>query len=132
MSKYRSILFKGKRDQIWSVDVKSQKSTPASTNFMSSAPIYSLRVPEVFQTMETSQKGLSAVEAESRRSLYGENVLSEQPHPPEWQKFIRQVRHPFNLLMVLAALISLWQRDWTLASDHPVIEHHQQCILLLA
>jgi magnesium-transporting ATPase (P-type) len=81
---------------------------------MSSTPIYSLRVPEVFQTMETSQKGLSMVEAESRRSLYGDNVLSEQPHPPEWQKFIRQVRHPFILLLLLAAIISLWQKDWTL------------------
>ncbi len=82
---------------------------------MSSVPIYSLRVPEVFQNMETLQTGLSAVEAESRRSLYGENVLSEQPTTPEWQKFLRQVRHPFNLLMFLAAIISLWQKDWTLA-----------------
>jgi len=81
---------------------------------MSSTPIYSLRVPEVFQTMETSQKGLSMVEAESRRSLYGDNVLSEHPHPPEWQKFIRQVRHPFILLLLLAAIISFWQKDWTL------------------
>ncbi|MGD0749983.1 MAG: cation-transporting P-type ATPase [Anaerolineales bacterium] len=82
---------------------------------MSSAPIYSLRVPEVFQSLETSSKGLSKYEAESRKSLFGDNVLSEQPRPPEWQKFIRQVRHPFNLLMLLAAIISLWQRDWTLA-----------------
>jgi len=82
---------------------------------MSSAPIYTLRVPEVFQSLETSVKGLSTIEAESRKSLYGDNVLSEQPHPPEWQKFIQQVRHPFILLMVLAAIISLWQRDWTLA-----------------
>jgi magnesium-transporting ATPase (P-type) len=74
-----------------------------------------MRVSEVFQTMETSQKGLSTVEAESRRSLYGDNVLLEQPHPPEWQKFIHQIRHPFILLMILAAIISLWQRDWTLA-----------------
>ncbi len=82
---------------------------------MSSAPIYTLRVPEVFQAMETSQSGLSTLEAESRRSLYGDNVLSEQPQTPEWQKFLHQVRHPFNLLMVLAAIISLWQRDLTLA-----------------
>jgi P-type Ca2+ transporter type 2C len=82
---------------------------------MSSAPIYSLRVPEVFQSMETSQKGLTTVEAESRQSLYGENVLSEQPRPAEWQIFLRQVRHPFTLLMLLAAILSLWQRDWTLA-----------------
>jgi P-type Ca2+ transporter type 2C len=82
---------------------------------MTSAPIYSLRAPEVFQSMETSLSGLSQNEAESRQSLYGENVLSDPPHPPEWQKFISQIRHPFTLLMFLAAAISLWQRDWTLA-----------------
>jgi Ca2+-transporting ATPase len=82
---------------------------------MSSAPIFSLRVSEVFQSMETSQEGLSEIEARSRLSLYGENVLSDPPHPPEWQKFVRQARHPFILLMFLAAVISLWQRDWTLA-----------------
>jgi magnesium-transporting ATPase (P-type) len=82
---------------------------------MSSAPIFSLRISEVFQNMETSQEGLSTSEAESRLSLYGENVLSEPPHPPEWQKFLRQVRHPFIVLMFLAAVISLWQGDWTLA-----------------
>jgi len=82
---------------------------------MSSTPIYSLRVPEVFQALETSHSGLTPAEAESRRSLYGENVLSDQPHPPVWQKLLHQVRHPFILLMSLTILISLWQRDWTLA-----------------
>jgi P-type Ca2+ transporter type 2C len=82
---------------------------------MSSAPIYSLRVPEVFQALETSHNGLPTDEAESRRLLYGENVLSEQPHTPGWQKVIHQFRHPFVLLMLLTILISLWQHDWTLA-----------------
>jgi Ca2+-transporting ATPase len=82
---------------------------------MSSAPIFTLRVPDVFQVMETSPKGLSTEEAQSRQSLYGENVLSEERQPPGWQKFLRQTRHPFILLMLLAAVISLWQRDWTLA-----------------
>ncbi len=82
---------------------------------MSSAPIHSLRIPEVFQFLETSQNGLSTTEAESRRSLYGDNVLSEQPRQPKWQRFIHQIRHPFIILMFLAVLISFWQRDWTLA-----------------
>jgi Ca2+-transporting ATPase len=82
---------------------------------MSSAPIFTLRVPEVFQSLETCQEGLSQVEAESRQSLYGENTLSDPQRPPEWQKFLRQSRHPFILLMFLAAIISLWQGDWTLA-----------------
>lgn len=82
---------------------------------MSSAPIHSLRLPEVFQFLETSLNGLSSAECASRQSLYGENVLSEQPTQPRWQKFLHQVRHPFILLMLLAVLISFWQRDWTLA-----------------
>jgi magnesium-transporting ATPase (P-type) len=82
---------------------------------MSSAPIHSLRVLEVYQSLETSPSGLNPTEAESRLSLYGENVLSEQPAQPKWQKFIRQVRHPFIYLMLVALVISLWQKDWTLA-----------------
>jgi len=82
---------------------------------MSSAPIHSLRVPDVFQSLETSVNGLPTAEAESRQSLYGDNVLSEQPTQPEWQKYIHQIRHPFIILMLLAVLISFWQKDWTLA-----------------
>src|SRR5664280_911059 len=81
---------------------------------MKSLPIYSLRVQEVFQNLETSQNGLSPIDAQSRLSLYGENVLSEQQSQPKWQKFLIQVRHPFIVLMLLAVLISLWQRDLTL------------------
>ncbi|HEY5268707.1 MAG TPA: cation-transporting P-type ATPase, partial [Anaerolineales bacterium] len=47
-------------------------------------------------------------------SLYGNNVLSEQPRQPKWQKFVHQIRHPFIVLMFLAVLISFWQGDWTL------------------
>jgi Ca2+-transporting ATPase len=82
---------------------------------MSSAPIYTLRVPEVFQALETSQNGLASAEAESRRSLYGDNILTEKPRAPLWQKIDHQIRHPFILLMLLMVFLSLWQRDWTLA-----------------
>lgn len=81
---------------------------------MSSAPIHTLRVPEVFQSLETSPSGLSTTEAESRRSLYGDNVLSEKPRQPRLQKFLLQIRHPFIIMMFLAVLISFWQMDWTL------------------
>jgi Ca2+-transporting ATPase len=82
---------------------------------MTSAPVHSLRVQEVFQSLETSPDGLNTSEAESRQSLYGHNVLSEQPTQPKWQKFFLQIRHPFIILMMLAVVISFWQRDWTLA-----------------
>ena len=98
---------------MWEANVSF--SSPVSYYPMKSAPIFTLRVSEVFQSMETSLDGLSEDEAESRLSLYGENVLSEPPHPPGWRRLLQQVRHPFILLMFLATVISLWQKDWTLA-----------------
>jgi len=82
---------------------------------MSSTPIYSLRVNEVFQSLETSLKGLSATEAGSRRALYGENILSEQAHPQIWRKYAAQATHPFVLVMIIAGAITIWQREFALA-----------------
>jgi magnesium-transporting ATPase (P-type) len=82
---------------------------------MSSTPIYTLRVNEVFQSLETSLQGLSAAEAESRRALYGANILSEQAKPPMWRKYAAQASHPFVLMMIVAGLITLWQREFALS-----------------
>jgi Ca2+-transporting ATPase len=83
---------------------------------MSSAPIYSLRVPEVLAAMETSFGGLSGVEVEARLRLYGKNVLSAPSRTDLTKKLLQQARHPFILLSLLAILISLWQQDGTLAA----------------
>jgi len=82
---------------------------------MSSTPIYSLRVSEVFQSLETSLQGLSAAEAESRRALYSANLLSEQARPPMWRKYATQITHPFVLVMMAAGLITLWQDEFALS-----------------
>ena len=72
---------------------------------MSSVPIHSLRASEVFGFLETSSSGLAAAEVVARQSLYGENVLTEQARPPAWRRYLRQVRHPFVLLMLAGAVI---------------------------
>ena len=82
---------------------------------MSSTPIYSLRVNEVFQSLETSLQGLSTAEAESRRALYGANILSEQARPPIWHKYAAQATHPFVLVMIIAGIITLWQGELALS-----------------
>jgi Ca2+-transporting ATPase len=82
---------------------------------MSTSPIYSLRVSEVLQSLETSLRGLTSDEAASRRSLYGANLIAEQPRPGIWRKYVAQVRHPFVLLMVIAGLITLSQREFELS-----------------
>ena len=49
---------------------------------MTTTPIYSLRVPEVYEALETSAGGLATAEAETRISLYGQNLLSQQKKTP--------------------------------------------------
>ncbi|HUH97870.1 MAG TPA: cation-transporting P-type ATPase [Anaerolineales bacterium] len=82
---------------------------------MSSTPIYSLRVNEVFQSLETSLQGLATAEAESRRALYRENLLSEQARPPIWRKYAAQATHPFVLMMIVVGLITLWEGEIALS-----------------
>ena len=75
---------------------------------MSSTPIYSLRVPDVYLALETTPEGLSAVEAEARRSLYGFNLLSEQIKVSPLEKLAGQFTHPMALLLLgVGILVSL-------------------------
>src|SRR5688572_3874046 len=78
---------------------------------MSSEPIHSLSAPDVFKTLETSPEGLSSVEAESRRSLYGENRLSEQHKEPVAEKFYKQFLHPAAWVLMIASLLAFLRGD---------------------
>ncbi len=78
---------------------------------MSSEPIYSLRVPDVFKALETSPEGLLSAEAESRRSLYGDNRLSEQPKEPIAEKFYKQFLNPAALVLIIASLLAFLRGD---------------------
>lgn len=81
---------------------------------MSSTPIYSLRVPDVYKALETSPEGLPAVEAEARRSLYGFNLLSEQIRISPWEKLGEQFAHPNALLLLGAGILVLIRGDLVL------------------
>lgn len=81
---------------------------------MGAQPIHHLRVPDVYNALETSPDGLSTSEAESRYSLYGENVLREQRREPLWLKLATHFIHPLFILLILAGFLSLFS-DWILA-----------------
>ncbi|MBI5953893.1 MAG: cation-transporting P-type ATPase [Chloroflexi bacterium] len=82
---------------------------------MPSSPIHSLRVNEVFESLETSASGLAAVEAESRLSLYGPNILSQQKKESVWEKLLQEVTHLPVLVLLVLGLAALLQRDVILA-----------------
>ena len=81
---------------------------------MASEPIYSLTVSEAFRALETSPNGLNSSEVEARRSLYGNNQLSEPPREPAWRKFLGFAAHPMALLLWAAGAIALWLGEPTL------------------
>ena len=80
-----------------------------------SKPIFSLRVPEVFEALETSASGLSNVEAEARLSLYGYNLLSKQKKEAIWEKLLSEFIHPPALVLLVVGVAALSQRDLVLA-----------------
>jgi len=81
-----------------------------------STPIFSLRVPEVFEALETSSAGLFNAEAETRLSLYGQNILSQQKKESIWEKLLRELVHPPALVLLIVGLVALLQSDGVLAA----------------
>ena len=73
---------------------------------MESTPIYSLRVSEVYQALETSPAGLADEEVTARRSLYGDNRLAEPPPPPRWRVLLKYVTYPLALILWAAGALA--------------------------
>ncbi|MBL0344902.1 cation-transporting P-type ATPase [Candidatus Villigracilis affinis] len=80
-----------------------------------STPIYSLRVSEACEALETSPQGLSSAEAETRLSLYGHNSLSKQEKQPVWEKLLQEFIHPPALVLLIVGFAALLQSDLVLA-----------------
>jgi P-type Ca2+ transporter type 2C len=78
-------------------------------------PIYSLRVSEVYEALESSTAGLTTAEAEDRVSLYGRNLLSQQKKTPLWEKLFHEFVHASTLVLLSVGLVALLHREWTLA-----------------
>ncbi len=74
---------------------------------MSSQPIHALKPAEVFETLETTARGLSSQEAAARLALYGPNVVREPPPPPVWRRFAGFVTYPMALLLWGAGALAL-------------------------
>ena len=83
---------------------------------MSATPIFSLRVPEVYEDLQTSATGLSNAEANARLTLYGQNFLSKQKKTSFWAKLARELGRTYALVLLVVGLVTLLQRDVVIAS----------------
>jgi len=82
---------------------------------MSSEPIYSLPTQDVYKALETSPEGLFSLDADSRKSLYGENRLFEQHKEPLVENFARQFLRPATGILIVASILALVRGDPVLA-----------------
>ena len=78
---------------------------------MSTIPIFSLRVPAVFEALETSANGLTHPEANTRLSLYGQNLLSKQEKTSFWEKLVREFLRTPVVVLLSVGLVALLQKD---------------------
>jgi Ca2+-transporting ATPase len=82
---------------------------------MSTTPIFRLRVPEVYEALETSTNGLTNAEADTRLSLYGQNLLSKQEKTSFWEKLVREFARTPVVVLLIVGLVALLQRDGIVA-----------------
>ena len=71
---------------------------------------------EVLATLGTSERGLSAREAAARLDRFGANTIGKGRDTGPWLILLNQFRNPLVLILVFAAIVSLWAREWADAS----------------
>jgi Mg2+-importing ATPase len=64
-----------------------------------------LNTADVLQRLGSSVQGLTTADADARRATYGPNLLTTRT-VHAWSVFLRQVRNPILILLLVAALIS--------------------------
>ena len=71
------------------------------------ADFYMKTVKEVFEALETGEKGLPSEEAQKRLSQYGENKLTTIVKTPQWLQFLLQFKDVLVIILIVAGIISL-------------------------
>ncbi|MFB7334773.1 cation-translocating P-type ATPase [Streptomyces adustus] len=59
--------------------------------------------------------GLSAAKAAELRTAHGPNALPEEARTPAWRRFLGQYRSYMQIVLVVAAVVSLLIKEWTTA-----------------
>ncbi len=67
---------------------------------------YRMKVKEVLDGLQTSEKGLAAAEAEKRLAEHGPNELTAEFRVPKWLMFLSQFKDLLVIVLIVAAAIS--------------------------
>src|SRR5512137_2054 len=91
-------------------DTSPQSSVAADTKEI----WYGISSEDATKKLGTSiDKGLSTTEAASRLLKYGRNILEEEKQKPAWLRFLEQYKSYMQIVLVIAALVSLFIQEYT-------------------
>ena len=79
-------------------------------------PWHALKLTEVYETLHTSEKGLSDAEAAERLKKHGRNELRSKPPKTILQMLKAQIVDPMVLILIGAAAFSAILQEWTEAA----------------
>ena len=73
---------------------------------------HSMEVEQVFETLESSKKGISNSEAQKRLEQYGLNSLPQVAKKSAWIRFLLQFHNVLIYVLLAASLITAYMGDW--------------------
>ncbi|MCK5218703.1 HAD-IC family P-type ATPase, partial [bacterium] len=73
---------------------------------------FSLNKDAVLKQLATTGKGLTNQEVRQRHSKYGRNILPDPPPVPLWKILFRQFADFLILILLLAAVVSVFMHEW--------------------
>ena len=79
-------------------------------------PWHALKLTEVYETLHTSEEGLSNAEAAERLEKYGRNALRSKPPKTILQMLKAQIIDPMVLILIGASAFSAILQEWTEAA----------------
>lgn len=79
-------------------------------------PWHALKLTEVYETLHTSEEGLSDAEAAERLEKYGRNALCSKPPKTILQMLKAQIIDPMVLILIGASAFSAILQEWTEAA----------------
>ena len=96
------------------MEVIEQNCTSENTTTTdNAAAAYTESVQSVIDRLDGSTQGLYQQEAAARLERYGRNALPEAEVPGIWSVFLRQFVSPLIYVLVLAAMVSLFIKEWS-------------------
>ena len=74
---------------------------------------YQLDAKEVFNRLQTSEEGLSEVQAKKHLETYGRNKIAEEKGTARLKIFFRQFTSPLIYILLIAALVTFLLQSYT-------------------